>query len=131
MVSREIRLEQKRVYVPTLMVVEPFFSVPAAVTPRVQDNVVVEHIVDSPVTMDVTPIVSSLMAEIDEEEPVFRSLLPIMRRSNNSPLCKMCHIMKLLEDLRWPEGQLSLMTTRFMLAKKFKQSVISPHLKKS
>jgi hypothetical protein len=51
MVSQEIRLEQKRVYVPPLMVVEPFFSVPAAVTPRVQGNVVVEPIVDSPVTM--------------------------------------------------------------------------------
>jgi hypothetical protein len=32
-VPREIRLEEKRVCVPTLMVTEPFFSVPAAVTP--------------------------------------------------------------------------------------------------
>jgi hypothetical protein len=32
-VPREIRLEEKRVYVPTPMVEEPFFSVPAAVTP--------------------------------------------------------------------------------------------------
>jgi hypothetical protein len=31
-VPREIRLEEKLVYVPTLMVEEPFFSVPAAIT---------------------------------------------------------------------------------------------------
>jgi hypothetical protein len=31
-VPREIRLEEKLVYVPTLMVGEPFFSVPAAIT---------------------------------------------------------------------------------------------------
>jgi hypothetical protein len=31
----------------------------------------VEPIVDSPVTLGATPIVGSLMAEIDEEEPVF------------------------------------------------------------
>jgi hypothetical protein len=32
MVPREIRLEEKQVYVPISMVVEPFFLVPAAVT---------------------------------------------------------------------------------------------------
>jgi hypothetical protein len=40
MVSREIRLEEKWVYVPTLMVQEPFFLIPANVTPIVQGNVV-------------------------------------------------------------------------------------------
>jgi hypothetical protein len=65
---REIRLEEKWVYVPTPMVVEPFFLVPNAVTPIVQGNVVVEPIVDSPLTICATPIVSSLMAEINEEE---------------------------------------------------------------
>jgi hypothetical protein len=30
-VPREIRIKEKRVYVPTPMVVEPFFSVPATV----------------------------------------------------------------------------------------------------
>jgi hypothetical protein len=43
-----------------------------------------------------------------------------MRRSNKSLLDKMCLTMNLLEDLRGLEDQLSLMTTRFMLAKKFK-----------
>jgi hypothetical protein len=35
MIHREIRLEEKRVCVPTPMVAEPFFSVPTVVTPMV------------------------------------------------------------------------------------------------
>jgi hypothetical protein len=66
-VPREIRLEEKRVCVPTLMVAEPFFSVPTAVTPMAQGNVVVEPVVDSPVPMVVIPIVSSPMTEVDED----------------------------------------------------------------
>jgi hypothetical protein len=66
-VPRDIRLEEKRVCVPTLMVAEPFFSVPAAVTPMAQGNVVVEPVVDSPVPMVVIPIVSSPMTEVDED----------------------------------------------------------------
>jgi hypothetical protein len=50
-VPREIRLEEKRVYVSTPMVREPFFSIPADVTSIVQGNVVVEPVVDSPVPM--------------------------------------------------------------------------------
>jgi hypothetical protein len=72
MVPQEIQHEEKRVCVPTLMVAEQFFSVPATVTPMVQGNVVAEPVIDSPVPMDATPIVGSSMAEIDEElEPVF------------------------------------------------------------
>jgi hypothetical protein len=72
MIPQEIRLEEKRVCVPTLMVTEPFFSVPAAVTPMTQGNVVTELIADSPVPMAATPIVGSPMIEVDEElEPVF------------------------------------------------------------
>jgi hypothetical protein len=70
-VPREIRLEEKRVCVPTPMVAELFFSVPAAVTPMTQGNVVAEPVADSPVPMAATPIVGSLMTEVDEElEPV-------------------------------------------------------------
>jgi hypothetical protein len=59
--------------VPTPMVAEPFFSVPAAVTPMTQGNVVAEPIVDSPVPMAATPIVGSPMTEVDEElEPIFQ-----------------------------------------------------------
>jgi hypothetical protein len=50
-VPREIRLEEKQVYVSTPMVGEPFFSIPAVVTPIVQGNVIVESVVDSPVPM--------------------------------------------------------------------------------
>jgi hypothetical protein len=72
-VPREIRLEEKRVCVPTPMVAEPFFSVPAAVTSMVQGNVVAEPIVDSPVLVVVTPIIGSPVAEVDEEvEPIFQ-----------------------------------------------------------
>jgi hypothetical protein len=116
---------------PTLMVTKLFFSVPAAVIPMVQGNVVAEPVVDSPVCVDATSVVGSPMSEVDEEEePVFRNLLPIMRRSNKSLLYRMCHTMNLLEDLRGSEGQLCLMTTRFMLVKKFKWRVMPPLLKK-
>jgi hypothetical protein len=130
-VPREIQLEEKRVYVPTPMVGEKNFSVPAVVTPIVQGNVVVEPIVNSPIPIAVMPIVGSSMIQINEEdEPVFRNLLSIMRRSKNSLLYMMCHLMNLLEDFRRPKGQLSLKITRFMLAKKFKCRVITPLLKK-
>jgi hypothetical protein len=93
-----------------------FFSVAIAVTHMVLGNVVTEPVVDYTVLVVVTPMVGSPMAEVDkEEEPIANH-----DRSNKSLLYRMCHIMNLLEDLRGPEGQLSLMTTRFMLAKKFK-----------
>jgi hypothetical protein len=72
-IPRDIRLEEKRVYVPTPIVRELFFSVPATVTPIVHGNVVVKPVVDSLVPMAVTPIVGSPMAETnEEEEPVFQ-----------------------------------------------------------
>ena len=52
---------------PTPMVAEPFFSVPAAVTPMTQGNVVAEPVADSPVPMAATPIIGSSMTEVDEE----------------------------------------------------------------
>jgi hypothetical protein len=59
MVAREIDLEEKRVYVSTLMIQEPFFELPVLVTPIVHDTVVP------------TPIVSSSVATMnDDEEPV-------------------------------------------------------------
>jgi hypothetical protein len=55
------------------MVAEPFFLVPAAVTPMVQGNVVAEPVVDSPIPVAATPIVGSSMAEVDEKvELVFQ-----------------------------------------------------------
>jgi hypothetical protein len=73
MVPREIRLEEKRVCVLTSMVTEPFFLVPAAVTPMTQGNMVAESVTDSSVPMAATPIVGSPMTEVDEElEPAFQ-----------------------------------------------------------
>jgi len=56
MVAREMNLEEKRVYVPTPMVQEPFFSLPVAVAPTVQDTIVT------------APVVSSPMATINEHK---------------------------------------------------------------
>jgi hypothetical protein len=64
-VPREIRLEEKRVCVPTPMVAELIFSVPAAVTPMMQGNVVAEPVADSPVPMAATRIVGSPMTKVD------------------------------------------------------------------
>jgi hypothetical protein len=128
-VPREIQLEEKRVCVPTPMDAEPFFLVPATVTPMARGNMVVEPVVDSPIPMAATPIVGSPITEVDLE-PVFRNLLSIIRRNNKSLPYMMCHTMNLLEDLREPECRLSLMTMRFMLVKKFKWREIPPPLKK-
>jgi hypothetical protein len=55
------------------MVVEPFFLVPAVVIPMMQGNVVAEPVADSPIPMTATPIIGSLMTEVDEDlEPVFQ-----------------------------------------------------------
>jgi hypothetical protein len=43
------------------MVEEPFFSIPIVITPIGQGNVIAEPVVDSPVTMVITPIVCSPM----------------------------------------------------------------------
>ena len=61
MVAREIDLEVKRVYAPTPMIHESFFSLPAVAAPTVQDNVVPAHVVIPPVT-----------TMNDDEEPVLQ-----------------------------------------------------------
>ena len=61
MVAREIDLEEKRVYAPTPMIHEPFFSLPVVAAPTVQDTVVPAHVVIPPVaTMN------------DDEEPILQ-----------------------------------------------------------
>jgi hypothetical protein len=78
------------------MVVEPIFSVPAAVTPMAQSNVVAEPIADSPVPITTTPIVGSPITEVDEDlEPVFQGHItnheeeqqepPVQNVSHNEP----------------------------------------------
>ena len=61
MVAREIDLKEKRVYAPTPMIHEPFFSLPDVAAPTVQD------------TMVLAPIVIPPVATInDDEEPVLQ-----------------------------------------------------------
>jgi hypothetical protein len=61
----------------------------------------------------------------------FTNLLSIMRKKNNNLLYRMCHMMSLIDDPRCLEGQLFVMTLRYMLAKKSRERVIPPHLKQS
>ena len=49
MVTREINFEEKRVYMPTPMVQEPFFTLHVVVIPTVQDTAVTTPVVSSPV----------------------------------------------------------------------------------
>ena len=49
MVAREINFEEKRVYIPSPMVQESFFTLPVVVVPIVQDTVVTTHVVSSSV----------------------------------------------------------------------------------
>ena len=49
MVAREIDLEDKRVYTPTPMIHEPFFSLLAVAAPTVQDTVVPASVIIPPV----------------------------------------------------------------------------------
>jgi hypothetical protein len=122
-VPREIRLDEKRVYVPTSMVRESFFSVPAAVTPIVQGNMIVEPVVNSPVPVAVIPIVSSPMTETnEEEESVFQE--PIV---NHEDVPRNEH------PRRSQRARRSAISEDYevMLAKKFKWRVIPPLLKKS
>ena len=59
MVAREISFKEKRVYVPTSMVQEPFFTLHVVAIPTVQDTIVT------------TPVVSSPVATMNEhEEPI-------------------------------------------------------------
>jgi len=61
MVAREIDLEEKRVYVPTPMIQEPFFSLLVAGAPIIPDIVMPTRIVNSPA-----------VATNDNREPVLQ-----------------------------------------------------------
>jgi hypothetical protein len=127
----EIWLEEKWVCVPTTMAGKPFFSVPAAVTPIVQGNVVVEPIVKSPVPMAAMPIVGFLMTEINEEdEPVFQEPIANHEEEQQQPPIQDVPHNEPPRRSQRVEGQLFLKTTRFMLAKKFKWRMIPLLLKK-
>ena len=77
MVAREINFEEKRVYVPTPMVQEPFFTLSVVVVPTVQDSVVTSSVVSShvatlneheePVVQD--PIEPVITHEEEQQQP--------------------------------------------------------------
>ena len=71
MVAREIDLEEKRVYAPTPIIHEPFFSLPAVAAPTVQDTVVPAPVVIPPVATindDEEPILQDPMEPIATHE---------------------------------------------------------------
>ena len=49
MVAREIDLKEKRAYAPTLMIQEPYFTLPAVTAPTVRDTVVQASVIVPPV----------------------------------------------------------------------------------
>ena len=51
MVAQEINFEEKRIYVPTPMVQEPFFMLHVVAVPTVQDTIVTAPVVSSPVAI--------------------------------------------------------------------------------
>ena len=122
MVAREINFEEKRVYVPTLMVQEPFFSLPIAAVPIVQDTVVT------------APVVSSPMAIINEhEEHVLQDPIePVFahEEEQQQPHMKQASTNETPEGLKEQENQPFLMTTKSMIVKNFKWREIPPRLKK-
>ena len=73
MVAREIDLQEKRVYAPTLMIHEPFFSLSAVAAPTVQDTMVPAPVVIPPVaTMNddlQDPIESIATHEGEQQQP--------------------------------------------------------------
>jgi hypothetical protein len=78
--------------VATPLIGEPFFSVPATATLIVQGNMVVELVVDSPVSMAATPIVGSLMTEInEEEESVFQEPIANHEEQQQPPIPDVPH----------------------------------------
>ena len=49
MVAREINFEEKLIYVPTLLVQEPYFTLHVVAVPTVQNTIVTAPVVSSPV----------------------------------------------------------------------------------
>ena len=105
MVARKIDLEEKRVFVPTTMSQEPYFSLPVIATPIEKETAVPTPVVSSP---DVATNGNEDPVPQDQIEP-----LPWMNGSNSSLLCKKY-------QLQWPrkklENQLFLMTMKSIIA---------------
>jgi hypothetical protein len=91
-VAREINLEEKRVYVPTSMVQEPFFMLPVIATTIVQDTVVTAPVVNYPVvTMNghEEPVLQdsiehSVAHEEEQPQPHMEQVPEALRRSQRT-----------------------------------------------
>jgi hypothetical protein len=92
MVAQEINLEEKRVCVPTPMIQELFFSLPAVAAPTMQDIVV-------PISIVIPPMAT--MNE-DEEHVLQDPIEPVATHEggNNSLKQKMCQIWRPREGLK-------------------------------
>ena len=123
MVAREIDLEEKRVYAPTSMIHEPFFSLPAVAAPTVQDTVVPAPVIIPPVaTMN------------DDEEPVLQDPIePIATHEGEQqqPQTKDVPNVEALRRSQRVENQLFQLTIKYTILRNFKWRMIPPHLKKS
>ena len=131
MVPREIDLEEKRVYVPTSMIQETFFSLPDA-APKVPEIVtsvpssvvaaltIPDTTVSTPIATPPIPTVSEGLEPVIQETPE-----PAVGHEEEElqPLWKMCH--KLRHKMchkQWPleghkekEGRLFLATMKFII----------------
>ena len=112
MVAREISFEEKRVYMPTPMVQEPFFMLPVVAIPIVQDTIVT------------APVVSSPVATMNEhEEPIFQDPLePVVtyEEEQQQPHIEQASSNGALEGLKESADQSFLKTTKFMNVRNFK-----------
>ena len=122
MVAREIDLEEKRVYTPTLMIHEPFFSPPAIAASTVQDTMVLAPVVIPPV---------AIMNE--NEEPVLQDPIePIAthEEEQQQPQTEYVPNVEALEGLKELENQLFLLIMKCTTLRNFKWRMVPPHLKK-
>ena len=122
MVAREIDHEEKRVYAPTPMIHELFFSLLDVAASTVQDTVVPAPVVMPPVT-----------TMNDDEEPILQDPIESIAThegSNNSLKQKMCQKWRPLEGLKELENQLFLLIMKCTTLRNFKWRMIPPHLNK-
>ena len=122
MVTREIDLEEKRVYTPTLMILEPIFSLPAVAAPTVLSTVV-----PAPV---VIPPVATLN---DDEEPVLQDSIEHIATyegEQQQPQTEDMPNVKALKRSQKVRKQLFLLTMKYTTLRNFKWRMIPPHLKK-
>ena len=147
MVPREIDLEEKRVYVPTPIIQEPFFSLPVDAAPKVPEivtpapsSVVVEPTipditVSTPVATPPIPTVSEGSEPVIQEPPeptVGHEEEELQPPIENVPEVEAQNVPQAvaLEGHKEKEGQLFLASMKYIIQKRFIWRVIPLHMKK-